>query len=54
VNGPDGLEERTAYAQEQSWRDDAREAAREDRAESELMDIAQARMLSWAIDRVLR
>jgi hypothetical protein len=50
---PDGPEERTAAAQEQSWADDAHEAALEDHAESQLMDIGEARMLSWAIDRVL-
>lgn len=53
VNGPDGPEEREAELQEQSWADEARLDAIEDRAEGELMDIAQARMTSWFLDRVL-
>jgi hypothetical protein len=53
MNGPDGPEEREAERQEQSWAEDARLDAIEDRAEGELMDIAQARMNSWFIDRVL-
>lgn len=51
--GPDGLEERTAYAEDRADYQDELHDALADRAENELLDIAQARMMAWAIDRVL-
>jgi hypothetical protein len=49
---PDGPEQREAYAQEQSWAEDERIDAFEDASDSDLMDIAEAKMLGWALDRV--
>jgi hypothetical protein len=49
MSGPDGPEEREAYAQEQSWADEDRLDAIEDRAESDLMDIASDRLDSFAV-----
>lgn len=46
MSGPDGPEERTAYAEEASQRDADRIDAIEDRAEGELMDIASDRLTS--------
>jgi len=47
--GPDGPEEREAYAQEESWADDERLDGFEDRADSDLMDIAQAKLESFEV-----
>lgn len=56
MNGPDGLEQRTADLEERSERESDRIEALEDRAEGQvdeaLIDIAQAKMMSWALDRV--
>lgn len=54
MNGPDGPEQREADAQEQSWAEDERIERDEDQADSELMDIAQARMMAWALERVFQ
>lgn len=53
MSGPDGPEQREAFAQEQSCAEDDRIETLDDRAEGEMMDVAQAKMMSWAIDRVL-
>jgi hypothetical protein len=52
VSGPDGPEEREAYAQEQSWAEDERIDAFEDAADSDLMDIALDRMNSFFLDKI--
>lgn len=49
----DGPVEREAALIEHSWAQDELADAAQDRADGELMDIAQARLVSWAIDRVL-
>lgn len=59
MSGPDGPEQRTAYAEDAARDRDDSEDARLDydadlQRDDDLLDIAQARMLSWALDRVLR
>lgn len=49
---PDGPEQREADAQERAWDDAADFDRLEDRADGDLMDIAQAKMMNWALDRV--
>ena len=56
LNGPDGPEEREADNAEYFDREEDRIDAIEDRADVDvdaaLMDIAQAKMMNWALDRV--
>lgn len=53
MNEPDGLEERTADLEEHGEREYERIDAIEDRADSDLMDIAQARITAFFLDKVL-
>jgi hypothetical protein len=54
MNGP---EERTADAEERSEREydelDREEKLADEAVDESLLDIAEAKMLSWAVDRVL-
>lgn len=51
---PDGQEQRTAFYDESFSRDpDEAAATRADEQRDDLMDLAEAKMLGWAIDRVL-
>ena len=52
-SGPDGPEERTADTEEWSRSEDDRIDSIEDRADSDLMDIAQARITAFFLDKVL-
>jgi len=53
VIDPDGPEARTAYYDEYFSRDaDEAAATLADEARDDLVDIAEARMLGWALDRV--
>lgn len=53
MNEPDGPEQREADAAEYSEREAERIDAIEDRADSDLMDIAQARITAFFLDKVL-
>jgi hypothetical protein len=54
MSSPDGPEERTAFYDESFSRDASEDAAtRADEARDDLLNLAEAKMLSWAIDRVL-
>lgn len=54
MNEPDGPEQRTAFYDESFSRDaDEIAATLADETRDDLLDIAQARMTSWAIDKVL-
>ena len=53
MHEPDGPEQREADAAEYSEREDDRLDAIEDRADSDLMDITQARITAFFLDKVL-
>jgi hypothetical protein len=53
MNEPDGPEQREADAAEYSERESDRIDAIEDRADSDLMAIAQARITAFFLDEVL-
>lgn len=54
MNEPDGPEQYRAYYDESFSRDDDVAATLADEARDDLVDIAEAKMLGWAIDRVLQ
>lgn len=58
MNGPDGPEQRTAddaeYYEGQYDAIERIEQREREQGEEALLDLAQARMMAWAVDRILR